>query len=869
MSTSNIMSVRKRNGDLEPVSFDKVLTRIGKMAQGDQNNNLLLPLTNVNIYNVAQKVCSRIYDGVKTSELDDLASQICSSMTLDHPDYGKLAARIVISNHQKNTSPSFSETISTLYNNVDSEGGRHNLVSDEVYEVVEKNKEKLNATIKYDRDFSFDYFGFRTLERGYLMKNVQKIIERPQHMLMRVSLGIHGSDIKDAIETYDMMSRKYFTHATPTLFNAGTPRPQCSSCFLQCTEDSLKGIFGTISEIADISKLSGGIGLPLTNIRGKNSLIRGTNGESSGIVPLIRVINNVARYVNQGGKRNGSIALYLEPWHPDIYSFLELRKNHGAEEDRARDIFTALWVCDLFMKRVQEGGVWSLMCPDKCKGLFTSYGEEFEALYTSYEDKGMFTKQVKAQDLWQKICTAQIETGTPYMLYKDHVNKKNNQKNLGVIKSSNLCTEIMEYTSNEETAVCNLASICLPSFILEGDSKGNGKGDSKGDSKGENGSKNGSKNGRTFDFGHLYKVTKVIVKNLNKIIELNYYPSEKARHANLLHRPLGLGVQGLADTFVLLKMAFESPEARKLNSDIFETIYFAALESSMELAKKLGKTYSSFKGSPASEGILQFDMWGKSVSDERHDWMRLKDDIKTYGLLNSLLVAPMPTASTSQIMGFNECFEPFTSNIYKRKTLAGEFILVNKYLISDLQEMGLWNQKMCQTIIAHEGSVQNIDDIPQNIKDLYKVVWEIKQRSLIDLAADRGAFIDQSQSMNMFVEKPDLKKITSMHFYGWNSGLKTGMYYLRSKAAAKPQQFTMDQNISKFTNLASVSKNEKGKEKENVVNDSKSVDDSKNENKNNNDINATNLNRTNDSSNDIVCPLSGGADYGECLACGS
>lgn len=787
------MSVRKRNGELEPVSFDKVLTRIGKMARGDHNNPLLLPLTNVNIYNVAQKVCSRIYDGVKTSELDDLASQICSSMTLDHPNYGKLAARIVISNHQKNTSPSFSETINILYHNVDSEGERHSLISDEVREVVEKNKEKLNACIKYDRDFSFDYFGFRTLERGYLMKCAKKIIERPQQMLMRVSLGIHGSDIKDAIETYDLMSQKYFTHATPTLFNAGTPRPQCSSCFLQCTEDSLKGIFSTISEIADISKLSGGIGLPLTNIRGKNSLIRGTNGESSGIVPLIRVINNVARYVNQGGKRNGSIALYLEPWHPDIYSFLELRKNHGAEEDRARDIFTALWVCDLFMKRVQEDGVWSLMCPDKCKGLFTSYGEEFEALYTSYEAKGMFTRQVKAQDLWQKICTAQIETGTPYMLYKDHVNRKNNQKNLGVIKSSNLCTEIMEYTSDEETAVCNLASICLPSFIIEGKEEGGEK---------------------RFDFGQLHKVTKVIVKNLNKIIDLNYYPSDKARHANLLHRPLGLGVQGLADTFVLLKMPFESSEARKLNSDIFETIYFAALESSMELAKKLGKTYSSFKGSPASEGILQFDMWGKSVSNERHDWVKLKEDIKAFGLLNSLLVAPMPTASTSQIMGFNECFEPFTSNIYKRKTLAGEFILVNKYLINDLQDLDLWDQKMCQTIIAHEGSVQNIDNIPQNIKDLYKVVWEIKQRALIDLAADRGAFIDQSQSMNMFVEKPDLKKITSMHFYGWNSGLKTGMYYLRSKAAAKPQQFTMDQNISKFTNLASVTKKEMEKEKE-------------------------------------------------------
>lgn len=790
-SSSTIMSVKKRNGELEAVSFDKVITRIGKMAQGDGQ---LKPLENVNIYHVAQKVCSRIYDGVKTSELDDLASQICSSLTLDHPDYGKLAARIVISNHQKNTSPSFSETIGIMYHNTDEDGNKHNLVSDEVYEVVEKNKEKLNDVIRYERDFSFDYFGFRTLERGYLMKTNQKIVERPQHMIMRVALGIHGHDVKDAIETYDLMSQKYFTHATPTLFNAGTPRPQCSSCFLQCTDDSLKGIFGSIAEIADISKLSGGIGLALSNIRGRGSLIRGTNGESSGIIPLIRVINNVARYVNQGGKRNGSIALYLEPWHPDIYSFLELRKNHGAEEDRARDIFTALWVCDLFMKRVQEDGVWSLMCPDKCKGLFDTYGDEFESLYTSYEARGMFTKQVKAQDLWQKICTAQIETGTPYMLYKDHVNRKNNQKNLGVIKSSNLCTEIMEYTSTDETAVCNLASICLPTFIK----------------------KKEDANEMLFDFQQLHRVTKVIVKNLNKIIDLNYYPSDKARHANLLHRPLGIGVQGMADMFVLLKMPFESAAARTLNAHIFETIYFAALEASMELAKKHGKPYSSFSGSPASQGILQFDLWNKKVSDERHDWTSLKEDIKKNGLLNSLLLAPMPTASTSQIMGYNECFEPFTSNIYKRKTLAGEFILVNKYLIQDLQDLGMWNQKMCQTIIAHEGSIQGIEEIPQDVRDLYKVVWEIKQRSIIDLAADRGAFIDQSQSMNMFVEKPDLKKITSMHFYGWNAGLKTGMYYLRSKAAAKPQQFTMDQSISKFTNLAGkkVVDGEKEKEKE-------------------------------------------------------
>lgn len=778
MIHSNTMDVLKRDGTREPVSFDKVLKRISIMSRGDNFGN---PLEFVNIYEVAQKVCSRIYNGVKTSELDELAAQICSSMTLEHPDYGILGSRIIISNHHKNTSPSFSETINILYYNVDVEGNQNPLVSDELYQTVQKNKEKLNDVIDYSRDFKFDYFGFKTLEKAYLMKVNNKIIERPQHMIMRVALGIHGNDIKDAIETYDLMSSKYFVHATPTLFNAGTPHPQCSSCFLLATEDSIDGIFDSLKECANISKRAGGIGIHISNIRGKNSHIRGTNGKSSGIIPMIRVFNNTARYVDQAGRRNGSIAIYLEPHHKDIEMFLELRKNHGAEEERARDLFYALWISDLFMKRVQNNEMWSLMCPDKCRGLNDVYGEEYEKLYTSYEQKGMYDKQIKAQDLWFKILASQIETGTPYMLYKDNVNKKSNQMNVGVIKSSNLCTEIMEYSSSDETAVCNLASICLPSFITKGDTNNN-----------------------VFDFEKLAHVTKVIVKNLNKIIDINLYPVQKARVSNMRHRPLGIGVQGLADAFVLLDMAFDSPEARILNKNIFETMYFAALQASMELAKKHNKTYESFPGSPTSKGILQFDMWSVEVTDKRHKWSELREDIKKYGLLNSLLLAPMPTASTSQIMGFNEAFEPFTSNIYKRKTIAGEFILVNKYLVNDLHKIGLWNPEMKNKIIAHNGSIQNIGEIPKNLKDLYKTVWEIKQKTIIDLAAERGAFIDQSQSMNLFVENPDFKKMSSMHFYAWSQGLKTGMYYLRTKAKAKAQQFTMDQNIAKFTNLSNV-----------------------------------------------------------------
>lgn len=768
---STTMNVVKRNGEVEPVSFDKVLKRINTMSKCESfGGNLEF----VNIYEIAQKVCSRIYDGVKTSELDELAAQICSSMTLEHPQYSQLASRIIISNHQKNTSPSFSETIHILYNNVDVEGKHNPLISDTVFQCVLNNKEKLNAVLDYSRDYLFDYFGFKTLERSYLLRVNNKIVERPQHMIMRVSLGVHGMDIKDAIETYDLMSRKFFVHATPTLFNAGTPHPQCSSCFLLATHDSIDGIFDTLKECANISKRAGGIGLHISDIRGKNSHIRGTNGKSSGIVPMLRVYNNMARYVDQAGRRNGSIAIYLEPHHKDIESFLELRKNHGAEEERARDLFYALWISDLFMERVNKNEMWSLMCPDKCRGLNDVFGDDYKKLYEEYEEKKMYDKQVKAQDLWFKILSSQIETGTPYMLYKDHVNRKNNQKNLGVIKSSNLCTEIMEYTDNEETAVCNLASVCLPSFL--------------------------ETNG-TFNFQNLEKVVKVIVKNLNKIIDINLYPVEKARNSNMKHRPLGIGVQGLADLFVLMKIPFDSENARQINRDIFETMYYSSLEASMELAKKHGKTYSSFKGSPTSRGILQFDMWNVEVTDKRHAWSTLKENIKTYGLLNSLLLAPMPTASTSQIMGFNEAFEPFTSNIYTRKTSAGEFILVNKYLIKDLQDIGLWNADMKSKIILHAGSIQNIPEIPQNLKDMYKIVWEIKQKCIIEMAADRGAFIDQSQSMNLFVDNPDFKKLTSMHFYAWSKGLKTGMYYLRTKAKAKAQQFTMDQNISRFTNL--------------------------------------------------------------------
>jgi len=788
------MRVIKRNGEMEDVSFDKVLNRL---------KNLSYELT-IDVSEIAQKVCSRIFDGVKTYELDELAAYLCSSMSIEHPDYSILASRIIVSNHHKNTSPSFSETIQTLYNNVDNHNNPIPLVSDELYNIVMKNKEKLNTHIDYQRDYLFDYFGFKTLERAYLLRVDKKIIERPQHMWMRVAIGIHGNDIKDVLQTYDLMSKKYFTHATPTLFNAGTNRPQLSSCFLcSINDDSVAGIFDSLKEIALISKYAGGIGMHIHQIRGKGSHIRGTNGTSNGIIPMLRVFNNTARYIDQAGKRLGSIAVYLETWHCDIESFLELKKNHGSEEDRCRDLFLALWISDLFMERVKSEGKWSLMCPDKCGGLSDVYGDEFKELYEKYESEGKYVKQINAQDLWFKILEAQIEQGVPYILYKDAANKKSNQKNLGTIKSSNLCAEVLIYSSPEETGVCNLASICLPTYV-END---------------------------VFNFDKLHEITKVITKNLNKVIDRNFYPVEKARISNLKHRPIGIGVQGLADVFILLRMPFESDMARQLNKDIFETIYHAAMEASMELSKKRHQiindlkninnkildedinnyvnefekdipnpkyigAYSSFEGSPISQGLFQFDLWNTAQSS-RYDWNKLRADIIDYGIRNSLLLSPMPTASTSQIMGFNESFEPFTNNIFQRKTLSGEFIIINKYLINDLISKGLWNKELKDTIILHEGSVQNIQEIDDELKAIYKTAWEIKQRNVIDMSADRGQYICQTQSLNIFMEDPDFQKLSSMHFYAHSKGLKTGTYYLRTRPKAKTQQFTIDPDFAK------------------------------------------------------------------------
>lgn len=1052
------MFVIKRNGEREEVSFDKVLKRI----------KVLSTELNVNFFEVAQKVCSRIFDGVKTSELDELAAQMCSSLILDHPDYGTLALRIIISNHHKNTSPSFSETVQVLYENKDVQGNPNPLVSDELYDFVQKNKEKLNTYIDYSRDYKFDYFGFKTLEKAYLMRVRGRVIERPQQMFMRVALGIHGNDMKDALNTYDLMSTKHFVHATPTLFNSGTRVPQMSSCYLYGMEDSIDGIFKCLKDCAHISKYAGGIGLHIHNIRARNSIIRGTNGISTGIVPMLRVYNNTARYVNQcfapetlvytengakridkinvsdnvltidgsfhevlqiarnrlddetileftspfvfkpvrvtrvhelyaldkntlessyipardfdiskhmmsfpmrvqldtppslceatcnlikfcglfkqngrvfangydysikcntgcafdlavrvlrsynvqywtynnrsnqsrivrwiksplmpclqniriayesgligaklyleglfcnndqyievadeasafeyqilaantggllkgyttfdgkfvltynqcnnetiidkdqmliwfpiqgvrtlqysgftydlniednhnyttsmglvhnSGRRNGSIAVYMEPWHADIEMFIEMRKNHGNEEERARDLFYAMWIPDLFMTRVKEDQMWSLMCPDMCQGLSDCYGEEFEKLYTRYENEGKYVKQVRAQELWFGILQSQIETGTPYMLYKDHVNRKSMQSNIGVVKSSNLCVEIVEVSDDKTCAVCNLASVCLPTFV----------------------------SGQSIDYDKLHDVVKVIVKNLNKVIDRNFYPIIEAKDSNSRDRPIGIGVQGLADVFCMLKIPFESDEAKMINTKIFETMYHGALEASCELAKKIG-AYQTFPGSPASRGILQFDLWNVRPSD-RYDWDKLRDDIKTHGLRNSLLLAPMPTASTSQIMGFTESFEPITSNIYKRKTMAGEFILVNKYLVEDLQQLGLWNPDIKNQIIIHDGSIQSIESIPKEVRDRYKTVWECKMRNIIDMAADRGAFIDQSQSMNLYIENPDMKKLTAMHFYAWNKGLKTGMYYLRTKAKSSAQKFTVDPRLERI-----------------------------------------------------------------------
>jgi ribonucleoside-diphosphate reductase alpha chain len=814
------MRVIKRNSEMEDVSFDKVLNRLKNLSSG---------LT-IDVSEIAQKVCSRIYDGVKTHELDELAAYLCSSMSIEHPDYSILASRIIVSNHHKNTSPSFSETIQTLYNNVDNHNNPIPLVSDELYSVVQKNKEKLNTCIDYQRDYLFDYFGFKTLERAYLLRVNKRIIERPQHMWMRVAIGIHGHDIKEVLQTYDLLSRKYFTHATPTLFNAGTNRPQLSSCFLcSVNDDSVSGIFDSLKEVALISKYAGGIGLHIHQIRGNGSHIRGTNGTSNGIIPMLRVFNNTARYIDQAGKRLGSIAVYLETWHTDIESFLELKKNHGSEEDRCRDLFLALWISDLFMERVKAEGKWSLMCPDKCRGLSDVYGDDFKELYERYESEGKYTKQINAQDLWFKILEAQIEQGVPYILYKDAANKKSNQKNLGTIKSSNLCAEVLIYSSPEETGVCNLASICLPSYLSFGDADEASVG-----SSGSSGSPV-SASVPVFDFEKLHEITKVITKNLNKVIDKNFYPVEKARRSNLKHRPIGIGIQGLADVFIQMRYPFESDEAKQLNKDIFETIYHAAVEASMELAKKrcqiindikslnhkildvdiknyvnefekdIGNpkyigAYSSFEGSPMSQGLFQFDLWNADANAEanaRYDWDKLRADVKEYGVRNSLLLSPMPTASTSQIMGFNESFEPFTNNIFQRKTLSGEFIVINKYLINDLIRKGLWSKELKDTIILHEGSVQNIPEIDDETKAIYKTAWEIKQRNIIDMSADRGQYICQTQSLNIFMEEPDFQKLSSMHFYGHSKGLKTGSYYLRTRPKAKTQQFTIDPEFAK------------------------------------------------------------------------
>lgn len=753
------MYVVKRDGHKEPVMFDKITDRIKKLCYG--LNDL------VDAVKVAMRVIEGLYDGVTTSELDNLAAETAASMTITHPDYALLAARIAISNLHKNTKKSFSETMTDMYQYVNPRTGKSSpLISDEVYEVIQKNAEFLDSHVIYNRDFNYDYFGFKTLERSYLLKINGKIVERPQHMLMRVSVGIHLDDLESVIETYELMSKKFFTHATPTLFNAGTPKPQMSSCFLlTMRDDSIDGIYDTLKQTAKISQSAGGIGLSIHNVRATGSYIRGTNGTSNGIVPMLRVFNDTARYVDQGGgKRKGSFAIYLEPWHADIFEFLDLKKNHGKEEMRARDLFFAMWTSDLFMKRVEEDGKWTLMCPNECPGLYDTYGEEFEALYTSYEEQGKGRKTIKARDLWEKILESQIETGTPYMLYKDAANRKSNQKNLGVIRSSNLCTEIMEYTSDDEIAVCNLASLSLPMFV-------------------ENGA---------FNHELLYTVTKRVTRNLNKVIDRNYYPVKEAENSNMRHRPVGLGVQGLADAFIMLRMPFTSDEAKKLNQEIFETLYFAAVTASMEMAKEDG-AYSSFAGSPMSQGEFQYNLWGLKDEDlsGRWDWASLRKEVVQHGVRNSLLVAPMPTASTSQILGNNEAFEPYTSNLYTRRVLSGEFIVVNKHLLEDLVKRGLWNEDIKQEIMRHNGSIQNIDSIPQDLKELYKTVWEMSMKDIIDMSRHRGYFIDQSQSLNLFMQDANYAKLTSMHFYAWKSGLKTGMYYLRTKSAVDAIKFTL------------------------------------------------------------------------------
>lgn len=761
------MYVIKRDGRKEPVMFDKITDRIKKLCYG--LNELVDPVK------VAMRVIEGLYDGVSTSELDNLAAETAASMTIAHPDYAQLAARIAVSNLHSNTTKSFSETMSDMYNYVNPRTGKEApLLADDVYEVIKKNSQVLDSTIIYNRDFNYDYFGFKTLERSYLLKINGKIVERPQHMLMRVSIGIHKDDIESAIETYELMSKKFFTHATPTLFNSGTPKPQMSSCFLlTMKDDSIDGIYDTLKQTAKISQSAGGIGLAIHNVRATGSYISGTNGTSNGIVPMLRVYDMTARYVDQGGgKRKGSFAMYIEPWHADIFDFLDLRKNHGKEEMRTRDLFLGMWIPDLFMRRVQEDTTWTLMCPNECPGLSDVHSEEFDALYLSYEAAGKGRKTIKAREIWEKILESQVETGLPYMLYKDAANRKSNQKNLGTIRSSNLCTEIIEYTSPDEVAVCNLASISLPMFV-------------------ENGQ---------FNHQKLFDVTKRVTFNLNKVIDRNYYPVKEAENSNVRHRPIGLGVQGLADAFIMLRMPFTSDDAKQLNQEIFETLYFAAVTASMELAKVEGP-YSTFEGSPMSKGEFQYNMWG--MKDEelsgRWDWASLRKEVVEHGVRNSLLVAPMPTASTSQILGNNEAFEPYTSNIYTRRTLSGEFIVVNKHLLHDLVERGLWNETLKQEIMRHNGSVQNIDGIPADLKELYKTVWEMSMKDILDMSRQRGYFIDQSQSLNLFMQDANYSKLTSMHFYAWQSGLKTGMYYLRTKSAVDAIKFTLNNDKKEET----------------------------------------------------------------------
>ena len=813
-STTSDMRVTKRNGELKDIAFDKILNRVKKL--GFEAN------IQINYSSLVIKVIDQLYDTIDTTKIDELTAEQCASLSTQHPDYGILAGRIVISNHQKNTDSSFYKSMEKLYNFVNYNGKSSPIISNELWDIVKENKDVFDNLIVHERDYLIDFFGFKTLERSYLLKVGNKVIERPQYMWLRVSIGIHGNNLKNVKETYDLMSQKYFTHATPTLFNAGTPRQQLSSCYLLAMEeDSIEGIYNTLADCAQISKYSGGIGLHIHNVRAKDSHINGTNGKTDGIVPMLRVYNSTARYVNQSGKRNGSFAIYIEPWHADIEDFLELKKNHGDEELKARDLFYALWIPDLFMERVKGNNKWSYFCPHECVGLSDVYGPQFKELYEKYESEGKARKTVNARDLWFKILDAQMETGTPYILYKDAANMKSNQQNIGTIKSSNLCTEIIQYSDDTETAVCNLASIALPAFVDELT--------------------------KTFNYEKLHNVTKIVANNLNTIIDINFYPTEKTKRSNLLHRPIGIGVQGLADTFIMMDVAFHSEEAKQVNKLIFETIYHASLEKSNEIAIdrynklhnyetsssfsslkknftndlkhiqvcKLTNTillncertnltnnhcgaYSSFEGSPASKGILQFDMW--NVEPSFYDWDKLKESIKKYGLRNSLLVAPMPTASTSQILGYNECFEPLTSNIYSRSTLAGEFIVANRFLMKELIDIGLWNEQIKNNIIANKGSIQQLDFIPEQIRNKYKIVWEIPMKHIIDMSADRGAFVCQSQSLNLWVEDPTYNSLTSMHFYSWKKGLKTGIYYLRRKAKHQAQQFSIEPTKNTINN---------------------------------------------------------------------